>query len=321
MREQRQMKINEMKSNRRIGAAALVAVVLLVGWVSAAHASEPQVGTETLQDARGLGMAGALRASAGSVGALYLNPATMSMARLYHINMKYQYTGRDDLHNGGVQIVDSITSHRLAAGVGVDHLRAVDPHRDFKAWDVRLALSTGIANMFFLGLTGKYLRVENDLGKSHRGPNGPPALDASGSLQANGFTFDAGAALRLGSLVSLGVTGYNLTRPNTVYAPLQLGMGVGVDIRQMLHIEANTVFDFTSYAETGYELSVGAEFFVAGAVGLRAGYRHDFYFDINQIALGAGYNGQRVGLDLAYQQDIEYRDRFRLAFSLRIFIG
>jgi hypothetical protein len=302
-------------------AAAFAAAACLLPTVTA-RGEEPLLGTSAVLDPRALGLAGALRASPSSVSGLYLNPASISMAPVYHINLMYQFAREQDtnLHMAGGAIVDSVTSSTIGAGLSLNYLRADENVTDHESWDARLAVAGNIKDTFFIGITGRYLRVENDLESGDRGPNGVPALPSSGSQQMDGLTFDAGAGLKLG-VVSIGVAGYNLSNPGSAYAPLSLGSGVGVTLFEMLLIEADVLVDFSSHDEVGTEIQSCAELFLAGRVPLRVGYIYDVYFNINTIAAGIGYVDPSFGIDIGFQKDIVDGGRITLALGLRIFIG
>jgi hypothetical protein len=308
-------------SMRVTGAALAMALCLSVSaW---ARAEEPLFGTSPVLDPRALGLAGALCATPSSVSALYLNPATISMAPVYHINLMYQYAREQNanLHTAGGAIVDSVTSSTIGAGLSLNYLRANERHLDHESWDARLALSGNIKDTFFIGVTGRYLRVANDLESGDRGPNGRPALPSSGSQEMDGITFDAGAGLRFANVVSIGVAGYNLSNTGSAYAPLGLGSGVGLTLFEMLLIEVDAVVDFTSHDEIGTEIRSGAEVFLGGRVPVRVGYIYDIYYNINTIAAGIGYVDPAFGIDIGFQKDITDGGRFALALGLRIFIG
>ena len=102
------------RTHNRPAAAHLVAAVcaaalLALAFARTARAEEPLFGTSALLDPRALGLAGALRATPSSVSGIYLNPATIAMAPVYHINLMYQYAREQDanLHMAGGAIVDS----------------------------------------------------------------------------------------------------------------------------------------------------------------------------------------------------------------------
>lgn len=304
-------------------AAGFVAALALLAAPAPARAEEPLFGSSTLMDPRALGLMGALRATPSGTSGMYLNPATISMSPVYHINMMYQFAREQEtnLHMAGGAIVDSITSSVIGAGLSLNYLRANEQRTDHESWDARLAISGNIKNTFFLGMTGRYLRVENDLESGNRGPNGRPAMPSSGSQQMDGLTFDAGAALRLGRIVHLGVAGYNLSKPGTAYAPLSLGTGVGLTIIEMLLVEVDAAFDFTTHDEVAPEIEGCAELLIANRVPLRVGYGYDVYFNIHTVSAGIGYVDPKFGVDLGFQKDAVDAGRFAIALGIRVFIG
>lgn len=299
----------------------IVGFIIVLAVATCAVGEEPLYGTSRTMDPRTLGLAGASLATPSSVSGLYLNPATIAMAHIYHLNLMYQYTGQENMHMGGIAIVDSVTSSTIAAGLAVNYLAANHDHTHHQSWDGRLAVGGNIGDVFFIGLTGRYIRVEHDLKSADLGPNGRPAMPSSGSQQVDGFTFDAGAALNAGNVLRIGVTGYNLSNTDSIYAPLQLGSGVAVSLVEMLNIEADVVFDFTSHEKVNEEIRAGLELLVAGRVPLRLGYLHDVYYHINSIAAGVGYLDKAFAIDLGYSQELRQGGRFQLALGVRIFIG
>jgi hypothetical protein len=318
------MPIPRLHNRAPLRAAALAAAVIsFVSMAPLARAEEPLFASQATLDPRALALAGALRATPCSTSGMYLNPATLTMSPIYHLNLMYQYAREQDanLHMAGAAIVDSITSSVIGAGLSLNYLRADEDTLDHESWDARLALSGNIKDTFFIGVTGRYLRVESDLERGDRGPNGRPAFPSSGSQQMDGLTFDAGAGLRLGDVVSIGVTGYNLSKTNSAYAPLSLGTGVGVTLLDMLLIEADAAFDFTSHDEVGAEIDTGIELLLGNRVPLRVGYGYDVYYNINTIAAGLGYVDPSFAIDLGFQKDVVDGGRLLIALGIRIFIG
>jgi hypothetical protein len=304
--------------SRRFLAATAVLVAALAA--AGARAEEPLAGTLKVMDPRSIGLAGALRASPGSCSGMYMNPATIAMLRGYHINLMYQYTSQDNLHNAGGAVVDSVTSQVIAAGLSLNYLRADERRTDHESWDARLAVAGNIADIFYLGATGRYIRVEHDLESGNRGPNGVHALPSSGGQQLDGLTFDAGAVLSLGGVVNIGVVGYNLSNPGSSYAPLQLAPGVALTLFDVLIVEGDVVVDFTSHPEVNQEVDAGVELFIANVVPLRVGYRYDVLLDIHGIAAGVGYSDRSFAVDLGFQHDIRESGRMILALGLRFFL-
>ena len=281
------------------------------------------VGTEKLGDTRMLAMGGALRASNSNTSAVYLNPAAMGMARVYHLNVKYQYTGLDKLHNGGIVLMDSITHPIFSGGISLDYQRAARKWTDFESWDGRLATALNIRDTVFLGLTARYLRAAQNVKDDSYGPKLmlQSAFPRNDQVQANGFTLDLGTVVRAGDIVSLGVVAYNITNTGTIYAPFQLAGGISAMIKNMWLIESDVIADFGSYSKTGMELQLGTELILKEQFSLRGGFDREFHFKVNSYSFGFGYTARRFAVDLGFKQDIEYLKRVRIGLGFRIFIG
>jgi hypothetical protein len=313
-----------MKTIRYIIPKTISLLLLLIGMIlpiSGLAQNGRLVGTEKVGDARMLAMGGALRASSSNTSAVYLNPAAMGMAHVYHLNMKYQYTGLDELHNGGIVLMDSITHPIFSAGLSLDYFKSARNHSDFESWDGRIATSLNLREVFFFGVTARYLRVAHDVESGSVGPNGLPAFPSNDGMQANGFTLDVGIAAKAGSIVSLGVVASNITDTGTIYAPFQLAGGISVLLKNMWLIESDLVADFGSYSETGLEWQLGTELILREQFSLRGGFNREFHFGVNGYSLGFGYTAAKFAFDVGFRQDIEYTERFRLALGFRFFIG
>jgi hypothetical protein len=291
---------------------------LLLG--ASSQAAEPLTGTMKTMNPRALGLSGAMVASPASTSAIYFNPATIVMTPLYHIEGMYQYAVREKMHMGGVAIVDSVTTV-VGAGLSFNYSGIDQTRTEYKSYDVRLALSGAIGKIFFLGATGRYLRLEQNLNANKWGPVGTPALPASGSQQVDGFTFDAGAALKLGEILSLGIAGCNLTNTESVFAPIELIGGISLSPLEMLLLELDVESDFTSHDDPAVVIRFGGELFLAGSVAIRGGYSHDFFFNINGISAGLGYVHSRFALDAGFTQEIRENGRIAFALGIKFFVN
>src|SRR6185312_10757869 len=109
---------------------------------------------------RSAAMGGALRAAGFGSTAVYLNPAAMPEAQTYHIEAMLSGTPETrSLFLGGV-VVDSLTS-RLAGAFSIQGTPiAMDPGGiDRSMLDLRLAIAYPITDFIMLGLTGRYLKI------------------------------------------------------------------------------------------------------------------------------------------------------------------
>lgn len=283
-------------------------------------AEDPLPGTLPTMDPRALALGGVLRASPSGISGIYLNPAAIAMVPLYHMELMYQYTGGDEMHTGGVAVVDSITA-MIAAGLSFNYARIDQSKTDHEVYDGRLALGSGIGEVIFIGLTGRYLHVAQNTGSDHQGPGGISALPASGNQQVDGFTFDAGATFRLGDKVCLGIAGNNLTNPGSVFTPVQLAGGLSVALADMLNIEANVVLDFSSHEELNQEFHGGVELFLAHRVAIRGGYIYDVYYNLHSASAGLGYVDSSFSVEAGLMREIVDGGRTALAFGFKYFVN
>lgn len=283
-------------------------------------AERPLAGTLTTTDPRAVGLSGTLRASASGTSAVYLNPACLAMTPLYHIGLMYQYTGQDKMHTGGIAIVDAVTTI-VAAGLAFNYSGINQSHFRHDSFDGRLALAGGIGDVLYLGATARYLHLKQNESSSGWGPAGVAALPSSGSMQANGLTFDVGAAVRLGQIFTMGIVGYNLTNTGSIYAPIELGFGASAHLMDMLLIEANGLVDFTSYQDPAWEVRLGGELFLAQRVALRVGYAYDVFFNTHAVSAGAGYVDRQFAIDVGFMHEIVEEGRMILTFGFKYFVN
>jgi hypothetical protein len=301
----------------------LVGTVVMLAVLSKAQnafAESPLTGTLLTQNPRTLALGQTLRASPSGTAGVYQNPAVLAMAPVYHMESTYQYTGEEDRHTLGMVLADSVTTV-VAAGLSFDYSWINQKHTKFQAYDGRLAIAGAIGNMFYLGGTVRYLYLDQKWDSDRWGPGGMPALPSSSSKNVNSLTFDAGAALRLGNIITLGVVGYNLIPTESVFAPLRLGTGASIQVRNMLLVEVNTLVDFSSHADVSNDIEIGTELFLGGSVALRAGYIYDFYYNLNTISAGLAYIHSKFSIDAGYMQELVDDGRWCIAVGVKYFIN
>lgn len=284
---------------------AILAAASLTARSAAADPSTttPQQGYDLgeIQSPRTVAMGGAQNATGTSTTALYLNPANMALARVYHFEAMGSISpdARRTGFAGGV--VDSSTS-RLAGGFGAQ-FNQLDPDGARRAWtDLRLALAFPLADSIAVGMTGRYLRVSQSVAQ---GPFGA-SLVSDGTRNDpvfNHLTFDAGITVVPTTGLNIGVVAHNLTNPGTSLAPTTVAGGIGYS-RGIFSIEGGGLVDFTTWGKARGRAMVGAEIFLADHVPIRAGYRYDDGQRAHAVSLGLGYVDRKWSFEISGRRDV-----------------
>jgi hypothetical protein len=319
-----------------IGGAAVASAVLGIGvWTmpAAAGAADavplaPLAYTYGEQEtARSLAMGGALRAVGNGTSAVYLNPANMALSRLYHIEGFAQFTPEATRVLGGATVVDSLTSStRLAGGLALV-AGIIDQQTEQKdaagnvvkdaegdsiktglnrtVVDVRAAVAYPIGDRVFLGLGGRYLRVDQEgngqLGVSQ--VSGGLAADKGRVTTVNTATFDAGVTVRFTKGVYLGVSGQNLSRPGNSLLPMMIGGGLGYT-GERFTLEADGLADLDTWGRATLRAMVGGEYIAADHFPLRLGYRFDQGLGVHLASAGLGYTSKEFAIELAARRTL-----------------
>jgi len=275
-------------------SAALVLLLLL--------AASPASAQALTGSSRAVGLSGAMHAYSNGTASLWANPAGMSLVHQYMLEGGYQYWRRAGEHEGTIAVVDSKTNPSFAAGGSYTY------HHGAASGDPDGALhrvNVGAATRFDAGSVGVHLGALYRYGKT--------AIDAAHDA-------DVGAILSFSRMVNIGVVGRNLFNPTPGVSSRQLVSGVSVGQESFLvAFDATTDFDAQDTVKMIY--AVGAEVFVAGAAGIRAGYRFDRVAgDRHSISAGFGYVYRNVGVDLAFEQNPSVGKDNRFVGALVFFI-
>ena len=273
----------------------------------------PPAWADGFQGTRGLAMGGALRAAAISTPSLYMNPAALSLGRLYHLEAAYQYDNAIQGHLANAAVVDS--TNKVGGGLGATYAVSDPDHADRTTYDLRLGLAVPIAQGLSIGGTLKYLHLDQA---------GAPALGGTAAAGddplLDDFTFDAGALLKLGELLSLGVAGYNLTNLQSPEAPLSVGFGAAVSIGGLAVVDADAILDLTTHEKVVSRYAIGGEYFAASRYPIRLGYSIDPRESDQFLSGGVGYVDQRFSTEVSLRQQIAGGSDTTVAASLKFFV-
>jgi hypothetical protein len=300
---------------------ALPILALLAARTAHADRSDlvPEVGYNygEVESARMVGMGGALRALGNGVTGIYLNPASVALTRVYHLQALAQFWPEARRQTYGAAAVDSATG-RVAAGIAGQY-GVLDPDGVDRKWtDVRLALAYPLSDQLYVGVTGKYLKLrENGFARPGFGLP-PPSLASSGLPEdaiVDGVTFDAGIAVKPTDALFIGLLGTNLTNPGNGYQPTMFGGGVGYGTNDV-SLEADVVADFTTFtnadgsSRTNIRAMAGFEFLAGDHYPLRLGYRYDKNQSTHAVSGGIGYIDPQFSVDFAIRHTVGAKDPF-----------
>ena len=279
---------------RFLGVLALAALV----------AGGPAAAQGLTGTTRQVAMSGATHSFSNGTAAVYSNPAGMSLVYQYMIEANYQYWRGPNDHQTTVSLIDSATNHSFALGGAYTFHHGLFGSANGKPGSVHNA-QVGASTGFTLGAVGLYL------GGEYKYLNTP----SDGISDA---TF--GGILSISQMINIGVVGHNLFNPHPGVTPRALTAGVSVG-QDAFIVGFDTTFDFDSRPETSMSYAVGAEYFVAGAASLRAGYRFDGPAgDRHTLSAGVGYIYKAFGAEVAFEQNPRNGKDDRFVGSLVFFI-
>jgi len=315
-------------------AAALSLTVGVVTTVTSPASAEPSVlptafaynygETET---ARSAGMGGALTALGAGVNAPFVNPAAMGLTRSYHISALGQFTPEAARQLYGGAIVDS--TRKWSGGMSVVG-GFMDPDGINRSQvDVRLAVAMAISKSFHLGVSGRYLNLDQEgvgpLGSSRASGGLVDPEDPGGrNALVNTLTFDAGLVIRATDALHFGVVGRNLSYPNNGLLPTVVGGGVGYGTNDF-SIEVDGLVDITSYSKPNPRAMAGGEYLLVDRVPLRLGYRFDLlngsgFEPSHQVTGGMGYLDKRFGVDASVRRTVAGPSATTVVVTLSYFV-
>lgn len=243
---------------------------------------------------------GAVRALSSSVHSLFVNPANLTAARVYHLGAFAQIVPEARRQSYGAAAVDSlVSSARVAGGLGATYNFQDVDGIDRRWTDLRFALAYPVADAFFMGIGGRYLW----LSENGTGPLGA-SLASSGLPDARivkGFSLDAGATLKAGKHLALSIVGNNLNNPDHGFQPTSVGGGIGF-VFSDFSAEADLVADFTTWDRTTVRPMLGLEGLFVDHFAARLGYRYDQGAGSHSVAIGGGYIDRAFDIDVGLRR-------------------
>ncbi|MEE2755086.1 MAG: hypothetical protein VYA30_00440 [Myxococcota bacterium] len=256
---------------------------------------------------RGVAM-GALSADAIGTSGIIHNPAGLSRAYVYQIDLVYLRNDPGKLNITGVNIADSKSQPVLAAGLSYG-FHSTDKGSEFeqKGHDARLGFShPAIPDKLHLGVGLRYLEIER----------------SADDLQ--GFTVDAGLIFSATKGFHIGLVGKNLVDLDDPMAPRQAGGGFAFT-GDAVTLTTDVLIDFNRHIDGPKPIfATGLEGLMGDAIPIRIGYTNDRVTAHQFIGGGLGFivregggNGQ---LMLAYRHNLTETSNYTFGIGLTMFL-
>ncbi len=325
-------------------ASAVCSSLLALALTSAIARAEssdlpPEVGYNygDVEDARSAATSGALRAAGTGITGIWANPAGLAQSQVYHVGALASIWPEAKRQSYGAGAMDAVTA-RLAVGIGFVWSNQDPDGIERESQDLRLALAYPFSRKLSFGMTGRYLKLDQNglgpLGQSY----------ASGGLQdgpmLETFSFDAGLRVAPSENFTLGVLGTNLSNPGNGLQPTTVGGGIGFGTRPIassiaqglgvgggtgtntpqVFIEADVVADFTTWQETTMRAMGGAEYLAGGNFPIRLGYRYDGGLKAHAISGGLGYIDPSFSVEAGARRSLSGDKYTALMFTLQYFV-
>jgi opacity protein-like surface antigen len=272
---------------------------------------------------RSAAMGGGLRALGFGTTAPFLNPASMGASRIYHIEALGQFTPEAARQLYGGTIVDS--TRRFGGGVSVIGGFQDPDGVDRSHIDVRAALAYAISDKFSIGLTGRYLNLDQEglgpLGQSRASGGLLDAEDPPSGRQSlvNTITFDAGINVAVTDGLRIGLVGHNLSYPDHGLLPTLVGGGIGYGTEDF-SLEIDAIADLNSYEKATPRIMAGAEVLLGDHFPVRGGYRYDNGADSHALSAGTGYIDPRFSIEAAVRRTVAGPSATTIVVSLAYFL-
>lgn len=279
----------------RLVGMKFVAIVCGIAAYCGATAGPARAAADSITDAmnpRSIAMGESIRAAAMGSSAVTLNPAGAALTRAYVLEGNFGMRPVDDARSVQASVCDSVTN-RIAACAYYEYFKASPEGGQRVAHEVGLTAALPLGEAIILGVTNRYKDYEASVGGTE-------------VANVSGYGLDAGAIIKLSSLLNVAVVGYNLVGDDKEQYPVGAGGGLALFLTPTFMLSGDASWNLET--DKG-RFGGGAEFFVAtdgGQVGypLRGGYVYDELTEASYASGGVGYVTPRVALDVGFRRQV-----------------
>lgn len=260
-----------------------------------AQYADSLVSLRDLTNARAIALGGAYRVLGGTAEVVVGNPASVLLYPIYRVEVGGGWDFASKEAFGSVMVLDG-KSQPFGGGVAYQLVSLGRGAARRTGHLSTLALAYALSQNLLLGASSRYLVM-------------------SGAASANAVTADAGIVVRLSQGIQIGLGGHNLIDTGNPELSRYF-TGSAALMFDTLSLVGDLRSDFNDSPAFGY--SLGAEYILARAIPLRAGFRHEPLLG-KAISGGVGLMAPDGGFDIAYQHSLDGQGRnIALTITLNI---
>lgn len=242
---------------------------------------------------RPMGMGQAFRGHGAGNGALYANPAGMSLISTYSVEAAYLNLEGQSVASASV--VDTKTS-MVGAGLAYSYVPVNEGPDDH---GLRVGLSTSLVpQTLTVGILGKY--------------------DWLGATDASGFSLDAGVLLALARTIGFGMVAHNLMPAAELGQERSYGFGLAYT--GLLTLAFDLVLDPARAGTDMLSYHGGLELLLQNAFPLRLGYEAVPFTSAHYLTMGIGAFSEQAGIQVGFRQRLDDGDEQSLSISFNFFL-
>lgn len=290
-------------------------VVFVLSGIAVPAQAQPQAQAiyDEFAGTRSAAMGGAHTAVATSNDTLYINPAGLILTKRYNLDVQYSYAPADQLSRFNFSIVDS-KSGPVAGAAAFTHDWQTGPKTTADINRIYVGSAYALGDFLAFGTTARYVRGDyyDTTGTDH------PVSDFGGDL---------GVVARLGDVLGAGVAYQNVYHTGNspfLRSKLRTGLALGLDA---LVLAGDAVWDVGPKPREAITWHAGAEYFLAQAVPIRAGYIHAPFMEEsgvggieNIITVGLGWIDPQGGFEATYQQSLTRKSNRTFYVGMQLFL-
>jgi len=241
-------------------------------------------------------------ATAGTTGteAIFVNPGAIGV----HTGFVAETVGVNERRGSettsrylGALVVDGVSSP-VAASFGFLTSLSGDQRGNL----YYLGLAGPLSERLHVGAQGRYMKL-----------GGPQPIDA--------ITADAGLYYEATSVVTIGVSGFNLIPTNhPELLPPAMGAGLAVGSDTSIRVQGDWKGYWLPHGQMANRYAAGAGGLLGGMLALRAGWMHDDLLKTSWWSAGIGLiTGDGFAIDAGYKQSFDASSAREMALSFRYY--